>query len=238
VFQNGDESFQLTATAANDRPENKVALQKMTEYRIAFDSDIAKECRAAVEQKLNTYACLYNNTFFLFNPTQKLSYPQWLAYFNAHRSQMEAHYTKALTKIDSIEEASCREFRDSFPPTKQLLTSGNTPILLIGLGIYNYDEVVPLSDITVLNPNNFVNAAGETIAIQQAYLVLEGINGIINCSKKVYHAKGYVNKLFIEAENGRRYLATLTAKREQVVFKDVTAETITLKGLKQVLQLK
>jgi hypothetical protein len=234
IFQSETAPLVVSATLKRRRPLNRATIEALNRNRLAFDYRVSSDCGDEATEKLTKYVCLYSATSALFPATRYQPYPEWLRYFKRNQAKMLANYQSITNAIDSMEWEACKTVIDSIG-CKTRLSSGNEPILLLGLGIYNYDEVIPLTGLTTINTDSLVSEKGKVIIIKAAYLVLEGIDGMVNCTNKVVYVEGYNNTLLLEATDGRRYVAKLTDNGLKLVMKDVTRKTATLQGLKEVL---
>ena len=121
--------------------------------------------------------------------------------------------------------------------------SGPNRMLIIGLGLYNYDQVIPIEDLINFNNPQFISSAGRKIIPKESFLILGGIKGTIHFEKDkniwlIAHKK---NTLFIIDQSNRRYKLVIEAKADirqlQNIFvlENITEQTQDLKGLEKEL---
>ena len=234
-FQHQKNPLQIEAFLSENSTVNQKKIKALDTFRKNFDQEVNRTCVETANTLYNQYACIYHATNFLSPETHALTYSEWLGYFDAHRSSLANQFKVALTQLDSLETVFCQTHVGDTLSMKIRRTKGNNPVLLIGLGIYNYDEVIPLQNPIPLNLNHLQNAQGKIIQLDRAFLVLEGINGLVNCGKQPVYVPGYQNKLLAIDKAGKRYFAVIEKLEQMQKFRDVTEGTMTLEGLKVTL---
>src|SRR5690606_22853151 len=141
-------------------------------------------------------------------------------------------------KCDSIPSDSSVKIR--------LRGSGPNRILIIGLGIYNYDVVIPVDNQLFIPTPSFIDQNGRKIYPKETFLILGGINGMIpfSTAKNMWLVKNYKNTLFIVDRSNRRYKIVFDAATDLThldsvfLLQNITKQTATLEGLEKELMSK
>lgn len=165
-----------------------------------------------------------------------LSYHEWIRYFNKNRSQIRAKYLNYKEHPNLLYSSCCK-----IPPKEIVSGDGDPEFLILNFGLYNFDKVVPLNSLITLKDYNFVSEKGNPIEVDYAFLILKGINGMVNFgdSKEPFLVKGFNNTLVIFSKNKRCYKFECNLDKKDffeqktITFKNITKKIRTKKGFEK-----
>lgn len=238
-----------TVTLKAKDPESKLD-EKMKNYTSAlarrkkrFDREEHNEAITTVNLFYQRYKCFrYFRSILVKNEEYTLNLKSWLKYFNEHRTAIHAEYVFLHKNIDSILEPYCKEGEVKF----LLKAAGIDRFLLIGLGIYNYDQVIAVEDVVSIESPIFLTKKGRRINVKESFLILDNINGMIhldsNAPLKLIEKSR--NTLFIVDKSNRRFKVVMEANEDlqsygnSFIMQDITSTTEDLKGLEKELMEK
>lgn len=205
---------------------------------------------------LSIYSCLWAfNKEFVDRREEKQTFKDWVAYFNTHLNEVHARYDSLNRNLNTFIDGlncscptpecfDCSPCDSCIPDSsgkKLLRRSGPNRILIIGLGLYNFDRVIPIEDVLYFNAPIFKDKRGRTIRPKESFLILEGVKGVIHQDKSFMLIANYRNTLFIVDKANRRYKLVLEPSEKlrqhngTFVLKEITARTRTLEGLESEL---
>jgi hypothetical protein len=243
-------------------PVNNTAVLKLKENdRFVYVTLKPKDPQGAIRAKMDNYqkeltkrvlppyVCFwaFNDKFFA-REERGLSFKNWIGYFNTHLHQVHHCFDSLKQNIEKviaglhcpcISPPPCVGCDSSGGGKILLRTSGPNRILIIGLGLYNYDVVIPIEDQIFFNSPVFMDQKGKKIHPKECFLLLGDLKGVIHFGKKdpLFLVANYKNKLFIVDQANRRYKIMMEAgedirHRDSVfILRDITTETQNLKGL-------
>ena len=58
--------------------------------------------------------------------------------------------------------------------------SGTSPFFIVGLGIYSFDKVIPISEVISIDSPVFLDKSGKKIQVKKSFLILSGKDGVIS----------------------------------------------------------
>lgn len=225
------------------------------------DGNVAKKImiyrQMLTQRVLPLYSCFWSFSKNYFARGEKeLVFKNWIRYFNTHLSDVHSRYDSLNRNMEEVIKSlqcHCPVFkRDTFPPeewdtvsVKKILLkrSGPNRMLIIGLGIYNYDRVVPIEDVIYIDNPLFRDRWGRKINPKESFLILGGLNGMIHLdsTQRFMLIDKYRNTLFIVDHANRRYKLVIEPRDDirhhgnRFVMENVTSKTEDLEGLEKEL---
>lgn len=255
--------FDLTSASATIKLEenDKVCVLKMRTKDPDHDLEgkIKKYQRIVTPRMLSIYSCFWEfHQNYIAREEKSFSFLLWSNYFNRHLSDMRQRYDSLTRNAEAlVRKLNCcavSAITCTFIPgdggsdtivKKLVKQAGPNRLLLIGLGLYNYDQVIPIKDLVRISKPLFKTESGRLINPKECFLILGGINGMIhvNDHSSVPLIANYRNTLFVVDQANRRYKLVLEGNdsirgHDSVfVMEDITASTQNLKGLETELML-
>ncbi len=213
--------------------------------------------RIVTPRVLSVYSCFWAfHREFISKGDKKLSFVNWINHFNSDLGAIHARYDSLVRNRETyISGLHCMcappPCYDCIPcdscsggdtlVKKKLRRAGPDLILIIGLGLYNFDQVVPMEDVIEVKDPVFMDKNGRIIKPKETFLLLDGINGIIRQDKTFLLIAKYRNSIFVVDKSNRRYKLVLEksenmrAHGNTFILEDITSETNTLEGLEKAL---
>jgi len=208
---------------------------------------------------LSIYASFwaFNEEFFA-KKDKGLTFLNWVNYFNTHLNELHARYDSLNQNIEQVLKnlpciciplppcTICDSISSDTSAKTFLRGSGPNRMLIIGLGMYNYDKVIPIEDVVTIDSPVFLDAKGRKIYPKEIFLLLEGIKGMIRIDNKMpfFLIKKMKNTVFIIDHANRRFKFVIDEDEDlnqienTIPMKDITSTTMDLKGLVKELNMK
>lgn len=199
-------------------------------------------------------------------------YTEWLKYYSENIDTLHKELTQVKLNINEIRKCKCsyderyyHEWYDEYPCFKykhtDLHDDGVSPIVYVGLGVYNFDRVFSVSSQQIIDDAVFLNQKGDTIlkcnthvvnyierksCAHEVYTIIPGFNGLLKQrrSTKLQLLLGKENILLFTKLN-KRYKLYLDLREVKeftgshtFILKDITDNTLDIEGLRNELTIK
>jgi hypothetical protein len=229
------------------RPK-KNTMNQIAAYQVRLKSrrdKFNKSERLAAKQFYRTAMSKYYCTYLLFcsfsiGEGSRLPYNLWIPWFNAHREEIRAEFLLLRANVDEI-----RERMNCVPIghwDKVEVPKGNRKMIVFG--IYNFDTVIPLESVLVLDAPIFQTSRHKIIEPALFFLMINDLNGLISLSGKQGFrlVKDHLNSIIIVDQFNQRYICNVDLRKSnslannQFTMKNVTVETRTMEGLQRTLE--
>jgi len=248
----GKEKFTTIKLKADD-PDGKL-VRKMQRYAMVLSIRKRRfdwlEHNRAIETVNGFYQqhyCFRDYRSHFFQDGRDLNLRNWISYFNAHRNSIHAQYDSLNKNIGLVQKKFCTDSAVCIDCGKLFLKgTGPNRLLVIRLGIYNYDDVIALEKTVSINSPIFFTSKGRKIRVKESFLILGGINGMIHLkpNSPLILVENYRNTLFIVDKSNRRFKVVIEAKENlnqhgnSFIMKNITKTTKNLEGLTKELMGK
>jgi hypothetical protein len=164
---------------------------------------------------------------------KSLSYNNWIKYFNQNRNKIRAKYINIKENTGDFYSKCCK-----MRPKEIISGNGDPKFLILNFGLYNFDKVIPLNSLITLNDYSFLTEKGNSLKIKNIFLVLKGINGMVNFSNEtgLFLVKGFHNTLIVFTTDNRCYKYSYNlikqdfSVQKSLIFKDISKKILTKKG--------
>jgi len=205
--------------------------------------------KAKAFQKLEHYVYMWEySKLFMTDLEMRMSYIEWLAYFDANRKMMQKRYDSLHRSWNRVRAKHCI-FVEELPiwdliPKTLLNDSASNDQVINELGTYNFDIIEYLQYADKIKPV-FINEKGDAVDAKRVFLIIKDINTVIEQKAELVSLyTGQRNTLLIFDRRGYRYYCPEEELQKlkipsngncTIKLKNISPYSTNLKELKKIL---